>query len=108
MSHDRGCPCGKEGEDEYATCTDITCFRQPCVSTGKKYRLCSPYATQIDVCYSVILYYAHRDIIEDWCLSNGAIWNGMKQIHTTSMVLRGNYIDFYDEEMYTLFKMKWG
>lgn len=27
MSHDRGCPCGKEGQDEYDTCTRDRCFR---------------------------------------------------------------------------------
>lgn len=29
MSHDRGCPCGKEGQDEYETCTREYCHRKP-------------------------------------------------------------------------------
>ena len=28
MSHDRGCPCGKE-RWEYKECTDPTCIRNP-------------------------------------------------------------------------------
>lgn len=29
MSHDRGCPCGKEFKDEYAACREKHCIRKP-------------------------------------------------------------------------------
>ncbi|QIG67198.1 hypothetical protein [Rhizobium phage RHEph15] len=29
MSHDRGCPCGREGQDEYNKCTQDYCGRRP-------------------------------------------------------------------------------
>jgi hypothetical protein len=42
-----------------------------------------------------------------WCDQHGAKTVEDKFDEHTKFVLSGRYIDFYDEEMYTMFKLRW-
>ena len=46
--------------------------------------------------------------IETWCLEHGAITVEESFTPTTKIVVDYKFIDFYDEEMYIMFKLTWG
>ena len=62
---------------------------------------------------SVYVYYHHKEEIIQWCWDNGAkkaypIDPIDPKHHSVKMLVDGSYVDFYDKEMYTMFKLGWG
>lgn len=44
----------------------------------------------------------------NWCYDHGAILYPAPSKSDAKIVVEGSYFDFYDEELYIMFKLKWG
>ena len=65
---------------------------------------------------TVSIFTAYHDEIKQWCRDHGApAISSHPQPHSYLMLVDQTYshmgslfVDFYDEEMYTMFKLRWG
>ena len=65
---------------------------------------------------TVSVFTAYHDEIKQWCIDNGAPaisyppqpHSHLMLIDQTYSVMGSLFVDFYDKEMYTMFKLRWG
>ena len=100
MSHDRGCPCGKEGRDDYELCNRDDCYRR--TNNGAKYHHTSIRLP--DVVHTIVIGRRHQDEITAWCHQQNVNAGDTAEKY----IVRGGFIDIKCQELYTMFKLTWG